>query len=128
MFTVTWNEHEKKELATVEDVDRLLEALHARYRGDDPQLVTVELDGGDSLAIGVGQDRSVLNYVSGSKDPPYFTSTGELDLDEPIAFMFNGSLSEFPMRNSVPMQAAREAVKEFCTTGALSPSIAWEED
>ncbi len=86
MFTIRWN-HQQRRAASVDDVDRVLDELHAACSADaDPELVTVEIDrNGDSLAIGLGRDRSVLNYVSGSKDPPYFTSVGELDVDEPIA-------------------------------------------
>lgn len=129
MFTITWSEQERRVAATVGDVDRVLDELDRRYRGRDPQLVTVEVNSTRaSLAIGIGQDRSVLNYVAGNRDPPYFTSTGDLDVDELITFRFNGAPSEFPLRNSVPIEVAREATRHFCSTGRLTSAIAWEED
>lgn len=129
MFTITWSENERRTAATVEQVDRVLDELDVRYRERDPQLVTVEVGASRaSLAIGVGRERSVLNFVAGSKDPPYFTSIGHVDVDEPITFRFNGALSEFPMRNSVPYKVAREAMRYFCATGELSSAISWEED
>jgi hypothetical protein len=128
MFTIRWNQHERRAVS-IRDVDRLLDELHADFAGRDPQLVTVELnEAGDSLAIGLGRDRSVLNYVSGNKDPPYLTSTGELDMDEPIAFRFGGEWSEFPMRNSIPTSSARQAMTHFCATGKLSSAVQWEQD
>lgn len=128
MFTITWSENERRTAATLEQVDRLLDELDIRWKRD-PQLVTVEVDGSRaSLAIGVGRERSVLNFVAGTKDPPYFTSIGDVDIDEPITFRFNGSPSEFPMRNSVPYEVAREAMRYFCATGELSSAITWEED
>lgn len=113
MFTIAWNQHELQ-AASVPDVERILDELHEKFADDDPQLVTVQSgETGDSLAIGIGRDRSILNYVSGSKDPPYFTSTGELEVDEPIAFRFGGEWSEFPMRSSVPSLVARKAMRHF---------------
>ncbi|WP_437815117.1 Imm1 family immunity protein [Sorangium sp. So ce1078] len=115
--------------ASIPDVERILDELHENFVSEDPQLVTVESnETGDSLAIGLGRDRSVLNYVSSSKDPPYFTSTGELEVDEPIAFRFGGEWSEFPMRNSVPSSVARQAMMHLCITGRLSSVIQWEQD
>lgn len=128
VFTIAWNQHELQ-AASALDVERILDELHEKFADDDPQLVTVQSEEtGASLAIGLGRERSVLNYVSGSKDPPYFTSTGELDVDEPIAFRFGGEWSEFPMRSSVPSGVARQAMKHFCMTGKLSPDIQWEQD
>ena len=76
MFTVAWDQHERH-LLSIHDVERLLDELHVDFSRTDPTLVTVELsESGASLAIGLGRERSVLNYISGSKDPPYFTSRG----------------------------------------------------
>lgn len=128
MFTVEWNDH-TYQTTFIDEVERILDELHAEFASKDPQLVTVELsETGDSLAIGLGRNRSVLNYVSGSKDPPYFTSVGEVDADEPISFRFGGEWSEFPMKHSVPITSARLALRHFCTTGKLTSAINWEQD
>jgi len=128
MFTVEWNQY-KQQVTSTQDVDRVLDELHADFALGDPQLVTVEInETGDSLAIGLGRDRSVLNYVSGNKNPPYFTTVGELELDEPIAFRFGGEWSEFPMRCSIPTPIARQAMRHFCATGKLCATIQWEQD
>jgi len=128
VFTIGWNQHEQQ-AASIQEVDRVLDELHANFACEDPQLVTVELnETGDSLAIGLGRDRSVLNYVPGSKNPPYFTSTGEFEMDEPISFRFGGEWSEFPLRNSIPTPIARQAMRHFCSTGKLSSTVQWEQD
>jgi hypothetical protein len=128
VFTIGWNQNEQQ-VETIHDVDHILDKLHADFAGRDPELVTVELsETGGSLAIGLGQDRSVLNYVSASKEPPYYTSTGDLEMDEPIAFRFGEEWSEFPLRNSISISIARQAMKHFCATGKLSSAIQWEQD
>jgi hypothetical protein len=128
MFKIEWNQQERI-ASSIDDVNRILDELHMNFMSGDPQLVTVELnETGDSLAIGLGRDRSVLNYINGSKDPPYLTSTGGIEVDEPIAFRFGGEWSEFPMKNSIPTSVARQVMGQFCATGNLSSAIQWEED
>lgn len=127
MFIVTWSEQERP-VESVVGVDLLLDELHLLFRGTEPTLVSIELIGiGDSLSVGLGCDLSVLNYVRGDQNPPYYTSVGELDADEVISFRFGGELSEYPVKNCIPVDRAREAVKHFCNTGKLMPDIAWEE-
>jgi hypothetical protein len=110
MFKISWMQHEE-EHASVDGVDAALEL------GDT----------GDCISIGLGADRSVLNYVGASGDPPYFTSRGEQAGDAFISFRFGGEWSEFPAHNSVPTSLARAAVRRFCETGKLPSEIDWEE-
>jgi len=126
MFKVTWGDGEYRSLDTAADVDRfLLELWNAL--ADAPSLVEIEReDTGDALSVGVGRGRSVLDYVSGSKEPPYYTTKGELESPEAITFQYGGQASEFPMSSSVSADAARQVVSEFCSTGALSTAVAWQ--
>ncbi len=84
-------------------------------------------DNGDSLSIGLGSDLSVLNYVRGDNNPPYYTSSGGSEEDRGISFLFGGELSQSPLRNTVPISTARAAMKRFCETGELSKDVIWEE-
>lgn len=130
MFRVAWEDQERL-VATVDQLDTLLDDIHRDHQEDKAVLASIELDStGDSLAIGLGKDRSVLNFVSGSKDPPYFTSVGHEgeDNDEPIVFRYMGQWSEFLLRNTVPIDTAREAVRTFCRTGEIPNDVRWEQD
>lgn len=126
MYRISWNNNEEHS-ESPQAVERLLDRLHASCR-TTPTLVTVErTDNGDSLSIGLGSDKSVLNYVRGDQNPPYYTSSGGNHRDEAISFLFGGEWSEYPLRNAVPVSAAREAMALFCKTGELSKNIMWEE-
>ncbi|AUX38437.1 MULTISPECIES: Imm1 family immunity protein [Sorangium] len=128
MLVVEWDQ-QKRQLSSISDLEHLLDELHATFSQTDPTLVTVELsESGDSIAIGLGRERSVLNYIKGDKNPPYFTSKGDLDLDDGITFRFGGNWSEFPMRNSISTPIAREAIRFFCSRGGLTKAIEWEQD
>jgi len=127
MHHISWNDREARE-DTIDGVNRLLDGLHDEFRRGDPTLVTVARGaGGDSLSIGLGNERSVLNYVRGDGNPPYYTSAGGDDTDEMLSFRFGGEWSEFPLRYAIPTAAARAAMTHFCETGALWDAVAWEE-
>jgi len=129
MWNVQWAEDGEKQVSSLSELDALLDYLHAKYHGDRGVIVTVEApDKGGSLAIGVGRDMSVLNYVPGSGDPPYLSSIGDLTGEGAIVFQFMGQWSEFPIRHAISLDSAREAVKHFFETGRLSDEIRWEED
>lgn len=128
MFTVTWTNNEVQ-LMSIQELNDLLDALETQFNVLEPTLVAVELDrDGSSLAIGLGGDLSVLNYIDGSGNPPYFTSVGREQAEETLSFQFMGELSEFPMRNAIGVSKARRAMTEFVKTGSLPSCIEWEQD
>lgn len=127
MYAISWN-NEKMRAGTIDEVEALLDLLHERFSNDEPTLVTVErASSGDSLSIGLGLDVSVMNYVRGDKNPPYYTTLGGGNVDKFVSFMFGGEWSEYPLRNAVPLSAARAAMRKFCETGELTTDVAWEE-
>jgi len=128
-WKVQWAKRCERKVTSLTELDALLDDLHTKHQGDRAVLVTVESpESGDSLAIGVGRDLSVLNYVPGTGDPPYFTSLGNESAKGTIVFHFMGQWSEFSMRNAIPFDQARKAVRFFFETGKLSDKVKWEED
>lgn len=127
MFKARWAEKPEVGIGTVEELDRLFDQLQ-QENIPSPVLVTVELpSSGDSLSIGLGRAESVLNFVSGSGNPPYWSSVGEHEEDEAVDFNFMGELSEIPLRHLIPLDLARQAVRDFVRTGKLSQKVKWEE-
>jgi hypothetical protein len=127
MFKARWAERPEVVFGTVEELDRLLDQLQ-QENIPSPVLVTLELpSSGDSLSIGLGRAESVLNFVSGSGNPPYWSSVGEHEEDEAVGFNFMGELSEIPLRHLIPLDLARQAVRDFVRTGKLSQKVKWEE-
>lgn len=123
MFNVSWN-NRMEDVASLDDVECLLDSIHREtFLGEAP-LVTVERQlGGNSLTIGLGRDVSILSYIPGDSNPPYLVSVGELQGDEVIVFRFMGDWSEFPLKNGLPIAVARAAMRYFCRTGKLSESV-----
>ena len=82
---------------------------------------------GDSLSIGIGSDMSILHFVAASGDPPYYASVGDEDADDVVVFEFRGEFTEYPRRQCIPTDQARQVVREFVDKGTLSRDIRWEE-
>ena len=127
MWKIKWDASPETTVHTIEDIDRLLDR-HQQDCTAAPVLATVELpSSGDSLSIGLGRAESVLNFVSGSGDPPYWSSVGEREEDEAVSFNFMGEHSEIPLRHLIPMGVARQSLRYFAQTGKLSHKVTWEE-
>lgn len=67
----------------------------------------------------------MLNYVGPTLEPPYFTSAGG-ERDESIAFLFGGTLSEYPGRNAIGKAQGLAAAREFCVLGERPMGVQWE--
>jgi hypothetical protein len=127
MYKVIWNEASLT-IQTADLVISWLLSLHQETLGNSPILVTVEAgEKADSLSIGIGADLSVLSYVAGNGDPPYYISVASERDDESRWFLFGGSMSEYSVRNCVPLEDAWNAMRVFCETGKLADTIQWEE-
>jgi hypothetical protein len=126
--TLSWAEDESVPVHSVQELDERLDELDRRARDDLPLVAGIERADGKALSIGLGRDRSVLNYMS-SLDPPYFTSHDEnADEGGTIVFYYYGHESEFPADAAVPMEDAREAVRRFFETGERPENLDWRMD
>lgn len=125
MAVVEWGVEQREEVRTVAELDALLERLAGEARAAGmPQDVQLTVDGAGTLGMVVGDDRSVLNHVPDSLDPPYMVSVGNEASDEPVVFYVAGDhYSDGPRRNTIPPADAQAAMRHFLTTGELSPEV-----
>ena len=128
MYRMTW-ENQSVSVATCEQVEQLLDRLEEGLAGEIAILVLIENESThDTLKVGVGGSQSVLDYVPGSLEPPYYASLGDSEARGSLIFRFEGEATEIPAKNAVPRDLAREAVRFFCATGQRSPALQWEMD
>lgn len=120
-----WGQNEQAPVRSVEELDQLLDRL--THDASDPLVAVLEPPGEAALSIGLGSDRSLLNFIS-SPDPPYFTSQGLEKSDESIEFFYCGELTEYPRRALIPVEDAREAMRRFFKTGERPDNVGWQMD
>jgi hypothetical protein len=123
---VEWENDGRAEVASVEQLDRLLDDLTEQAR-PRPFMAVLISGTGDSLAIGLGRKESVLSWVSATGDPPYHGSNGDPSATGLVVFFYGGSWSEFPRSYAVPVADARAAAREFFETGVRPNQVGWEE-
>jgi hypothetical protein len=129
-YRVVWGRDRAQEVDSPAGLDALLDKIATESELEEkPRLVSVNLPDGTSLAVGLGRDESVLNFVSASADPPYFTSKGTNSRDDKVVhFYYQDSWTEFPVKNLITISQAREAVRLFAKDGRRPQNVEWEID
>jgi hypothetical protein len=127
-FKVQWAENGQKDVCTLSELDAVLDDLQDKHCGE-PVLVAIEgPENRGSLTIGLGLDRSVLNHVPASGDPPYLSSIGNADAEGIVVFYYMGHWTEIRQLHLIPIDLAREAARYFFVTGRLLEQVKWQPD
>lgn len=125
-----WGHDQRAVIKTVGDLDALLDRIDAEARrlGLPQDVQLTDPRGGGTLGIVVGAERSVLNHIPDDSNPPYLTSVGDEDEDQPFTFYVAGDHhSEAHWRHTVRTDVARAAARTFVLSGRLDERIPWEE-
>lgn len=124
--TVVWKQRGRKIVASTQQLDALLDRLHAEFEDSEPILAEVGGPGG-SLMIALGSNWSVLSFVALSGDPPYYVSRGGSAPFELFDVYFCAHHSQFPGSQLIPVATARQVMREFVASATLPQTIDWEE-
>jgi hypothetical protein len=129
-YRVVWGLDRAREVDSPAGLEALLDQITTESELEEkPRLVSVNLPDGTSLAVGLGRHESVLNFVSASANPPYFTSKGTDSRDDRVVhFYYQDSWTEFPVKNLIPVSQARDAVRLFAKDGRRPQNVEWEID
>lgn len=128
MWRLCWSENRKAEVNTGRELDELLDDLHMNAASGNPLVVEIESEeSGESISIGLGRSLTVLNSVPASHDPPYHISVGGKRGTDTLVFDYMGEPTEYLIRNCVPIEDGRQAVREYLESGLLPSSVQWEE-
>jgi hypothetical protein len=125
--------HDGKEPITVQDrktLTAVLEATSDEARSKNLlSAVVLYAENRNSITMVVGGSETVLGFDYGHRDPPYYSSKGESDDDEPIltCFLTFQHHTEFPRRSVIPYTNGMNAVTDFLDSGNLPTCISWEE-
>jgi hypothetical protein len=118
---------------TVDDSSQLEKVLHveaeeARRRGV-LGAVLLEAANGSVITMVVGGEETVLGFDYGHHNPPYYSSRGPSNADEPMltCLLTFQHHTEFPGKYVIPVTDGVKAAREFLDSGDLPTCINWEE-
>ena len=126
MWTVQWKDNEPKEVASVDQLNRILDEAAADHDDTNPVLVQVQSPTGEIMMIGIGGKLSVLDHIAVGGWPAQH-SVGE-PTEDTIPYMMGSYDSEMPKAYAIPHELARNAIEHFYHTGLLLKDVAWEND
>jgi immunity protein Imm1 of predicted polymorphic toxin system len=115
---------------SIGELDDALDAIAREVSPEFPQAVNVTRANGDCLTIVLGaKEGSILSFISGSGDPPYFVSVGDQTANGIFTFFVEQDHhSEALTAHVIPEAQAREAVREFASQSAGLPrNVTWTE-
>jgi hypothetical protein len=114
--------------STIEELDRLIAmaAEEAQARGM-LNVIFLDAPNGNGLSLVVGGDETVLGFVHGHRDPPYYATRGDTADLYPAMTCYVGLAhhTEFPRRHVIPYAEGLAAAHEFAVTGSLPRSAEW---
>lgn len=133
-----------QQVASVAELDALLDRLAATFPADAPVMVDVIRANGDALAIGIGtpmlypdadeyeitdsdRELTVLSFVVADGNPPYYNSLTQGPFPGDIVFFYLGQDSEFGGEAAIPSLQGREAVRQFVSGEGLPNNVLWQE-
>jgi len=113
----------------VTNEEQLVEVLEDLDRDFDEPVPAVLACPGRRLSIvgvGTGAGPSVLSWVVQGEDTSLISNGGKGE-GEPLGFIFDFSLSEFPPSAGIDKPTAFQGAREFFRTGTLPTATRWQE-
>jgi len=119
---------EPAQVSTVAELDELLDRLHFDpvLRDAPPLVELVTPDETRALDVGLARpDYSVLLWHDDDADE-VLASKGTIGTNTDAAFNFGGTWTHIPDRSAIPIELARQAAREFLTTGRRPTCVEWK--
>jgi Immunity protein Imm1 len=115
-------------VSTADELDRMIAmaAEEAQARGK-LNIIFLDAPDGNELSLVVGGDETVLGFVHGHRDPPYYATRGATADLHPVMTCYVGLAhhTEFPRRHVISYAEGLAAAREFAVTGSLPRSVEW---
>jgi hypothetical protein len=124
---IIWGDgpNERKQFTSERELDRLIDHLTETAEAAQPFTVEIHAHPKTAMEIIVGLNISSLLFSSATESPQNAGSRGSWTGDEWIEFLHRGEPSEKPIKCFIPVEVAREAVREYFRTGQLPKHIQW---
>jgi hypothetical protein len=124
-----WTLEIGKRQQEIADIEQLREKLLVAHRDAvrAPTIALINAPNGSRMAVGLGLERSVLNYIA----PGGWPSRHAVDPaagEGYVQYKLVGQETEVHLRGTVPVQDAINACLEFMRNGKIAEALQWQED
>jgi len=121
---------ERVRVSTASELDAVINMACEEARAQKMlNIVFLEAANGNVLSLVVGGDDTVLSFIHGHRNPPYFASRGAEASTHPVMTCYVGLVhhTEFPRKYIIPFEKGLIAAHEFAESEVLPQSIEWIE-
>jgi hypothetical protein len=130
-YLVSAGRDEPRQIADVDDLDALLDALAARAELSGPLVVGIYRQDGEhwlGMDLGIGHPERSFLFATGD-DGGYGCEQGVEPWPADIVFDYGGTPTDYhPEETRVRPATARQAARELVASGQLPSSVRWEGD
>ena len=109
-------------IPTVDELDKMLDVLSAECA--EPTIITVDCPHGGSVYFGIAGGSG---FVSNAGQEPYFATIGDTKAKGYTNFDVQGHDTEISNRHLIPLNLARQVLREYFLTGIRLAAVEWEE-
>lgn len=111
---ITWDESEKSEIHSLEELDKLLDSLH-KHASKTANIFSVEFFNSENtgLLITIGANESHVEYYTKNGRPPIVSCKEDNDNPELHLFLHHGEPSSVNKTSCVSIKDARNAIREY---------------
>ncbi len=95
--------------------------------GIDTDTASITLHNGDSMDVGGGDGRYVCHARTNKRFLHLVNVNCELDATDLVTIMMSEEATTYPRSYIVPFEIVKVAVECFCSTGALSTELPWDD-
>lgn len=122
-----WDQDSKRlEIYSEQELDSIVDRLtDSAIQEGRPMSIELYVSTETCLSIGIGRIESHVEFYDATKKPPIVACCGLWDSDELLVFFHRGTYSEMPKCYCIPIEEAREALREYFRTGQQPQNITW---
>jgi DNA-directed RNA polymerase subunit H (RpoH/RPB5) len=115
------------DVANSDQLDHLLDELTIKTDPETPTIIYV-YPHGYKAGLGIGSEKSFVTFEQEIGDLPYLITVGDPSAPgvQPF-YLFDIHNTEVPKHNLIPIEKARNILREWIQGGVLSKSLNWEE-
>lgn len=120
-----WNYDSKMEIHSLAELDGVLDHIASEIGNGMGFSVEFSMNENTCLLITLGADKSHVEYFQKDGRPPVIPACGDVSEAGSLTFLHRGEPSSVLLKSCVPVERARQAMRDYYQTGERPASLNW---